>query len=170
MILTIIEYGGVSRQIECEFFEFRCNQVTNWIEVRKADGNKELIHNICVIKTRAESEKGRYIDADKLYKKMLDLQGTKRERYLDIDEVRKIIKNEKPAEDVVSIKEIINEIDELYYDFEKSDGNLTTFIIDGEILHTDVGYAIVGIEFYKNILKKRIGKYCGAKMEEAEEK
>jgi hypothetical protein len=74
------------------------------------------------------------------------------------------------AEDVVSIKQIINEIDELYYDFENSDGNLTTFIIDGEILHTDVGYAIVGIEFYKNILKKRIGKYCGAKMEEAEEK
>ena len=69
-------------------------------------------------------------------------------------------------EDVVSIKEIINEIDELYYDFENSDGNLTTFIIDGETLHTDVGYAIVGIEFYKNILKKRIGKYCGAKMEE----
>ena len=36
----------------------------------------------------------KYIDADKLYKKMLDLQGTKREKYLDIDEVRKIIKNE----------------------------------------------------------------------------
>ena len=100
----------------------------------------------------------RYIDADKLYQKMLDLQGTKRERFLDIDEVRKIIKNETPTEDVVSIKEIINEIDELYYDFENSDGNLTTFIIDGETLHTDVGYAIVGIEFYKNILTKRIGK------------
>lgn len=52
MILTIIEYGGVSRQIECESFEFRCNKVTNWIEVKKVDGNKELIHNICVIKTR----------------------------------------------------------------------------------------------------------------------
>ena len=36
----------------------------------------------------------RYIDADKLYQKMLDLQGTKRERYLDIDDVRKIIKEQ----------------------------------------------------------------------------
>ena len=44
----------------------------------------------------------RYIDADKLYQKMLDLQGTKRERYLDIDEVRKIIKKQ-PTEDVTPI-------------------------------------------------------------------
>ena len=56
MKLTIIEYGGVKRLIECESFEFRCNQVSNWIEVKKADGNKELIHNICVIKTQKESE------------------------------------------------------------------------------------------------------------------
>lgn len=54
MTLTIIEYGGVTRQIKCESFEFRCNQVTNWIEVRKEDGTKELIHNICVIKTVPE--------------------------------------------------------------------------------------------------------------------
>ena len=44
----------------------------------------------------------RYIDADKLYQKMLDLQGTKRERYLDIDEVRKIIKKQ-PTEEVTPI-------------------------------------------------------------------
>lgn len=56
MTLKIIEYGGASRQIECESFEFRCNQVSNWIEVRKADGNKELIYNICVIRALAESE------------------------------------------------------------------------------------------------------------------
>lgn len=56
MTLTIIDYGGASRQIECESFEFRGSYATNWIEVRKADGNKELIHNICVIKARAESE------------------------------------------------------------------------------------------------------------------
>ena len=57
MILKIIEYGGVSRQIECKSFEFRCNYVTNWIEVKKADGNKELIYNVCVIKTISEKEK-----------------------------------------------------------------------------------------------------------------
>ena len=54
MILTIIEYGGISRQIECDSFEFRCNQVTNWIRIKKADGRETLIHNVCVIKTQSE--------------------------------------------------------------------------------------------------------------------
>ena len=56
MKLTVIEYGGEPRQIECESFEFRGNQVTNWIRIKKADGCEALIHNVCVIKTRAESE------------------------------------------------------------------------------------------------------------------
>lgn len=56
MILTIIEYGGTPRQIECESFEFRCNQVTNWIRIKKADGCEALIHNVCVIKTQKENE------------------------------------------------------------------------------------------------------------------
>ena len=56
MILTIIEYGGTPRRIECESFEFRCNHVTNWIKIKKADGCEALIHNVCVIKTQAESE------------------------------------------------------------------------------------------------------------------
>ena len=56
MTLTIIEYGGKPRQIECESFEFRCNHVTNWIRIKKADGCEALIHNVCVIKTQAESE------------------------------------------------------------------------------------------------------------------
>ena len=56
MTLTIIEYGGTPRQIECESFEFRCNHVTNWIRIKKADGCETLIHNVCVIKTQAESE------------------------------------------------------------------------------------------------------------------
>lgn len=56
MKLKIIKYGGESKIIECNSFEFRTNQVTNWIEARKEDGTKELIHNICVIKTLAESE------------------------------------------------------------------------------------------------------------------
>lgn len=57
MTLTIIEYGGKQRQIECESFEFRSNQVTNWIRIKKADGCEALIHNVCVIKTQAESDK-----------------------------------------------------------------------------------------------------------------
>ncbi len=56
MILTIIEYGGTPRQIECRSFEFRGNQVTNWIRIKKADGCEALIHNVCVIKTQGESE------------------------------------------------------------------------------------------------------------------
>ena len=92
----------------------------------------------------------RYIDEEKLIVNLMDYSKGKKTIGQCVTDT--------PTEDIVSIKEIINEIDELYYDFENSDGNLTTFIIDGETLHTDVGYAIVGIEFYKNILKKRIGK------------
>lgn len=58
MKLKIIKYGGEKQIIDCDSFEFRCNHVANWIEVRKVDGNKELIYNICVIKTLTdESEK-----------------------------------------------------------------------------------------------------------------
>lgn len=56
MLLTIIEYGGAPRQIECESFEFRCNQVTNWIRIKKSDDCEVMIKNVCVIKTQAESE------------------------------------------------------------------------------------------------------------------
>ena len=50
MKLTVIEYGGEPRQIECESFEFRGNQVTNWLRIKKADGCEALIHNACIIK------------------------------------------------------------------------------------------------------------------------
>lgn len=51
MELTVIEYGGEPRQIECESFEFRCNHVTNWIRAMHADGSEEMVHDVCVIKT-----------------------------------------------------------------------------------------------------------------------
>lgn len=54
MKITIIEYSGTPRQIECEAFEFRCNHVTNWIKIKKADGAEEIIKNICVIKAKSE--------------------------------------------------------------------------------------------------------------------
>ena len=56
MILTLIEYGGTPQRIECKSFEFRCNHVTNWIRIKKADGGEAFIHDVCVIKTQAESE------------------------------------------------------------------------------------------------------------------
>ena len=51
MKLIIIEYGGTEKHIECESFEFRTNQVTNWIHVKYADGTDEMIHRVCVIKS-----------------------------------------------------------------------------------------------------------------------
>ena len=54
MTITGIEYGGTPRQIECESFEFRCNRVTNLIKIKKADGTKEIIKDISVIKVESE--------------------------------------------------------------------------------------------------------------------
>ena len=54
MKLKIIEFGGTTRNITCDSFEFRSNQCTNWIKVKYPDGNSEYIHNISVIKTEEE--------------------------------------------------------------------------------------------------------------------
>ena len=51
MVISIIEYGGVTRQIECESFEFRCNHVANWIKIKKSDGSEEIVRDVCVIET-----------------------------------------------------------------------------------------------------------------------
>lgn len=51
MKLKIIKYGGESRIIECKSFEFRTNQVVNWIKIKYQDNSEETIHNVCVIKT-----------------------------------------------------------------------------------------------------------------------
>ena len=50
MVLTVIEYGGKKHIIDCESFEFRTNQVTNWIRLVYSNGSKEEIHNVCTIK------------------------------------------------------------------------------------------------------------------------
>lgn len=54
MKLKIIKYGGESKIIECESFEFRTNQVANWIRIKYMDNSEELIHGVCVIKTVVE--------------------------------------------------------------------------------------------------------------------
>lgn len=57
MKLKIIKYGGESKIIECNSFEFRTNQVTNWIKIKYTDNSEELIYSVCVIKTvEKESE------------------------------------------------------------------------------------------------------------------
>jgi len=57
MTVTIIEYGGTPRQIECESFEFRTNQVENWMRIKYKDGSKEIIHGVATIRAESEEEK-----------------------------------------------------------------------------------------------------------------
>ena len=52
--LLVIEYNGTEHKIECESFEFRTNQVANWIRINHSDGSTEIIRDICVIKTESE--------------------------------------------------------------------------------------------------------------------
>lgn len=50
MKLKIIELNHTEHIEECESFEFRSNQVTNWIRLKVAEGYKE-IPRVSVIKT-----------------------------------------------------------------------------------------------------------------------
>jgi len=50
MKIKIIEYNGTEHHINCESFEFRTNQVQNWIRIKYQDGSKEMIHGIATIK------------------------------------------------------------------------------------------------------------------------
>jgi hypothetical protein len=54
MQITIIEYNGTERQINCESFEFRTNQVTNCLKVYKEHGIFEEIHEVATIKGQKE--------------------------------------------------------------------------------------------------------------------
>ena len=50
MKITVIEYGGTKHHINCKSFEFRTNQVENWIRIKYQDGSKEKIHGVATIK------------------------------------------------------------------------------------------------------------------------
>ena len=50
MKLMIIKYGEEPVEKECDSFEFRTNQVANWIKLKKGD-EVETIHGIATIKT-----------------------------------------------------------------------------------------------------------------------
>lgn len=58
MRLTVIEYGGRERHINCKFFEFRTNQVENWLEVKLKNGSKIMMHGVATIKAESEVEDG----------------------------------------------------------------------------------------------------------------
>lgn len=50
MELLIIKYGGEQIEIECDTFEFRTNQVSNWIKLKQGD-TQTMIYDIATIKT-----------------------------------------------------------------------------------------------------------------------
>lgn len=50
MQIIVVEYGGTEHHINCKSFEFRTNQVENWIRI---DGSKE-IHGVATIKAESE--------------------------------------------------------------------------------------------------------------------
>ncbi len=57
MQITVVGYSGIEHHIECESFEFRTNQVDNWIRIRikYKDGIKEItIHGVATIKVESE--------------------------------------------------------------------------------------------------------------------
>ena len=56
MKLKIIKYDGTEIFLDALSFEFRINQVANWIKAKVIDEQKTImsdviIHDVCVIKT-----------------------------------------------------------------------------------------------------------------------
>jgi len=57
MQIIVVEYGGIEHHINCKSFEFRTNQVENWIRIKYKDGSKEIIRRIATIKAESEDNK-----------------------------------------------------------------------------------------------------------------
>ena len=51
MKLKIIKYDGTEIFYDALSFEFRTNQVSNWIRVKVNNGETIIIHNVCVVRT-----------------------------------------------------------------------------------------------------------------------
>lgn len=51
MKLKIIKYDGTEMYYDALSFEFRTNQVTNWIRLKFDNGETIIVDNVCVIKT-----------------------------------------------------------------------------------------------------------------------
>lgn len=52
--ILVIEYNGTEHRVQCQSFEFRTNQVSNWIRIKHSDGSTEVIHDVCVVKAESE--------------------------------------------------------------------------------------------------------------------
>lgn len=52
MELKTIKYNG-TEEIFCDVlsFEFRTNQVSNWIRIKTIYGETIIVHNVCVVKS-----------------------------------------------------------------------------------------------------------------------
>ena len=51
MKIEIVKYDGTEIFYDAISFEFRTNQVSNWIKVKLEDGTEDVIRNVCVIRT-----------------------------------------------------------------------------------------------------------------------
>ena len=51
MKLKIIKYDGTEMYYDALHFEFRTNQVANWIRMKFEDGKTIIVDDVCVIKT-----------------------------------------------------------------------------------------------------------------------
>ena len=51
MKIEIVKYGGTEIFYDAISFEFRTNQVSNWIKVKFEDGTEDVVHDVCVIRT-----------------------------------------------------------------------------------------------------------------------
>ena len=51
MKIKIIKYDGTELYYDALSFEFRTNQVSNWIKINFEEDEEIIIHDVCVIKT-----------------------------------------------------------------------------------------------------------------------
>jgi len=51
MKLKVIQYDGTEAIYNVESFEFRTNQVSNWVRIKFSNDEVIVIKNVCVIKT-----------------------------------------------------------------------------------------------------------------------
>ena len=51
MRIEIVKYDGTEMFYDAISFEFRTNQVSNWIKVKLEDRTEDIICDVCVIRT-----------------------------------------------------------------------------------------------------------------------
>lgn len=51
MKIKVICFDGKEIELYVLSFEFRSNQVTNWLKVKFDDGTEDVVRDVCVIRT-----------------------------------------------------------------------------------------------------------------------